>query len=157
MYRYVHNRPVNNMDSYGLEMSMQDTLRLVQLVAQLYSKYLAAKSCFDALKRAWDMLGNISNDKRAHCTASCDIGNHCGDTVAEYLGYAKEVRDLIAGDIESVLSWLPANLKEWVHDNLQGGTEEESYQDLLANFIGLGCMNSPKGCIKCCECKYGTE
>ena len=104
------------------------------------------------------MLGHVSNDARAHCLMSCKVSKACGPGFASFLGNLKESRDLAMGGIEWALSSvLSKSSQEWLHDNLQGGTVEDSAKDFEANFYGLGVAKADADCLKECEARYGPE
>jgi hypothetical protein len=76
------------------------------------------------------MLGNVSNEARAHCIASCKIAKGCGKRIASGLGTLKEARDLSVGGIEWTVSWvIPKSWEEWLHDHIQGGNTDDSAYD----------------------------
>jgi len=114
--------------------------------------------CDKAITTAIDMMGHISNDARAHCIASCEIAKACGKLVCKCLGNAKESRDLGAGAVEWVCSWvLPKRAEEWLHDNIQGGNIDDSAADFAANDWGMDIAKSGGNCVKDCEARYGPE
>jgi hypothetical protein len=110
--------------------------------------------CLAAIKQVKDMLGNVGNDARAHCVGSCMIAKACGKRVCKCLGTLKESRDLVAGGIEWVCSWV---LPKSAENFLQGGNINDSAEDFAANDWGIGIAKDGGDCVKECEARYGTE
>jgi len=159
LYQFVDNNPISRTDSIGLQayhplgwpMPRNNPWdRLVQACP--------ISRCAKAINEARSMLGNVSNDARAHCIASCKIAKGCGQGIASGLGTLKEARDLSAGGIEWTVFWvIPKSWEEWLHDNLQGGNTDDSADDFYANDYGLDLAKNGKNCMSECEKKFGTE
>jgi RHS repeat-associated protein len=147
LYAFVNNSPVNHLDPLGLETFPNG----VPIPG-------ASTECEKALTAATAMFGNIENDARAHCLASCTIAKACGKTMCRCLGNLKEARDLTAGGIEWVCSWvLPKAAQDWLHDSIQGGNIDDSAHDFEANEYGISVAKAGKDCVTTCEARYGTE
>jgi len=161
LYSFTANDPIKRMDMLGRSsLSGCDLRGNPWLVSRLFGLFVfgvRAQECLNQVKFAHSQLGHIVNDKLAHCFLSCKLSNPCGRIIADFLGIVKETRDLSAGGIELALQWLPENARNWLHDNLQGGTIKDSAEDFEANFTGLGCADDNRNCRQCCECKYGKE
>lgn len=112
----------------------------------------AAMKCMETVEAAFQRRDKGCNDKLNHCMSSCEISIDCNQLIADALGQLKEVRDLFAGALEWTVSWvIPKSWEDWLHENLQGGSFEDSVEDFTANFLGFSCMNFPKGCKCCCK------
>lgn len=114
----------------------------------------AAERCINSLKKPSERRQVGYNDKLNHCISSCEISRNCGETIADALGCIKEARDLWAGKIQQLV-WplVPLDWEEFVYDNLQGGTFQDSVDDFIANFTGFDCKNDQSGCECCCKRK----
>jgi hypothetical protein len=157
LYGFVRNNPLNLIDSDG-----RAPMGWPVLPPPGYPPSLPPRRgptpCEQAIADAKAMMGNISNDARAHCVASCQIAKACGKWTCKCLGNAKEARDLFAGGVEWVCSWvLPKKAEEWLNDHIQGGNIDDSAKDFEANDWGMGIAKSGGDCIKDCEARYGPE
>ena len=104
------------------------------------------------------MLGNVSNDKRAHCILSCHLAKSCGQRIASALGTMKEARDLAYGGFEWTASWvIPKSWEERLHERVQGGNTDDSADDFYANDYGLDLAKAGMDCVSECEKKFGEE
>jgi RHS repeat-associated protein len=155
LYAMIYNMPINGVDPMGLEMygpvlfGPRDGAALYDLM----------KPCARAVRRAWNLMGQTSNDHRTHCVVSCDLTRNCGKTASELLGNIKESRDLFFGGIQFALSWVSESAANWVEEEFQGGSIEDSALDFDANNFGnaVGVCPSNGDCISVCEKRYGIE
>jgi hypothetical protein len=146
---FLRNDPVDKIDFYGL-IGLQDPLDV--------PAPRPLSPCELAIAGTAKMLGNINNDKRAHCIASCQIAKTCGQWVCKCLGNIKESRDLGAGAIQRLCSWvLKDEAQEWLREHLQGGNIDDSAGDFEANEWGMGLAKYGGDCVKDCEARYGPE
>jgi len=133
-------------------------LRMKASWDRLHRAIADASQCASTLGDVLKMFGKFHNDKYAHCLASCKISKDCSLRLAIELGAAKEFRDMLfgyfQGRVDSV-SFIPREWKEWLDENIQGGTPIDSLLDFLANINGYSCRGSPLGCEKCCNCIEG--
>lgn len=151
LYLFVANNSINRGDALGL-LTWNDVVSMFQKTKEAIA---AAQKCMDSVKEAFNRRDSGYGDKLNHCISSCEISEDCGQVIATALGYVKEDRDLIFGGIEWVIDWvIPESWEEWLHDNIQGGTFDESVADFVANFTGFGCKSDPAGCTCCCKKKY---
>lgn len=161
LYGFVANNPVTYLDRDGREVFSYCPVCLAPLSP--FEKHQCKgppppDPCSKAIADATAMFGNISNDARAHCVASCEIAKACGKLACKCLGNLKEARDLGMGGVEWVCSWvLPKKAEDWLHDHLQGGSVDDSAADFAANDWGLGIAKDGGDCVKGCEARYGPE
>ncbi len=161
LYAFVVNNPVGFTDADGRELYSYCPVCLQPISP--FEKHKCPGSpkqnpCDKAIADAMQNMGNVSNDKRAHCIHSCEIAKACGKRVCKCLGTLKEARDLSMGGVEWVCSWvLPKSAEDWLHDHIQGGSVDDSAGDFSANDWGLGVAASGGDCVKDCEARYGPE
>ncbi len=151
LYGFVNNDPVNKWDLLGLQAEFIRSLHL--------ENWRTPKKggCLATIREANSMLGQLTNDKRAHCVYSCEISKSCGKMIACFLGDLKEARDLFCGCVENDLSKYSQSLAGWIQNKYQGGTIDESAEDFEANRYGLQIAKDGKDCIAECEKRYGVE
>lgn len=161
LYGFIANNPISYQDRDGREIFSQCPICLAPcppFVRHQCKGPPPPGSCAKAITAAIAMLGNIANDARAHCVASCEIAKGCGKLACKCLGNLKEARDLTAGGVEWVCSWvLPKQTEDRLHDQIQGGSVDDSAKDFEANDRGLGIAKDGGDCVKECEARYGTE
>jgi hypothetical protein len=144
-YEFVRNDPIDSVDKDGRQ--------------EVFPIPLPPQSpCEKAITDTLHDIGNIRNDKRAHCIHSCQIGKACGKWVCNCLGTLKESRDLTMGGVEWTCSWvLTKSAQDWLHDNIQGGNVDDSAGDFAANDWGMSIAKTGGDCVKECEARYGPE
>ncbi|HWN97622.1 MAG TPA: hypothetical protein VNT99_21515 [Methylomirabilota bacterium] len=149
LHHFVRNDPQNLIDPLGL---------VPPVPPWNPPRPRPLSQCELAILDATKMMGNVSNDARAHCISSCEIAKACGKWICRCLGNLKEARDLGAGGFEWVCSWvLPKSAEKWLNDHIQGGTTDDSAKDFEANEWGIDIGKEGGDCTRECERRYGTE
>ena len=154
LYLYLSNQS-NFFDFLGLA-SLNDRINgFVSKLEAAKSAIQAAEQCMSTVREAFRRRDNGTYDKLNHCISSCEISTDCGNKISYALGFIKEVRDLWAGNLEEIISWvIPKSWEEWLHEHLQGGGFQDSVDDFMANFQGFDCQSAPEGCECCCKEKF---
>jgi len=159
LYGFVANSPITHADRDGREVFAYCPVCLQPLSPFESHKCPGpppADKCLKAIAAANAMIGNVSNDERAHCIASCEIAKACGKFGCKCLGDLKEGRDLFVGGVEWVCSWvLPQKAEDWLHDHLQGGNVDDSAVDYAANNYGMDVAARGGDCVRECEKRFG--
>jgi RHS repeat-associated protein len=162
LYAYVRNRAINVVDIDGRTgwgfAGPGWELHNNNGQWEYWKPHCQDSPCINAIMEARSMLGNVSNDKRAHCILSCHLAKSCGQRIASALGTMKEARDLAFGGFEWTASWvIPKSWEERLHENLHGGNTDDSADDFYANDYGLDLAKAGMDCVSECEKKFGEE
>ena len=161
LYLYLHNS-VDTVDFLGcISISdVQDAIGAFLSNLHLFNQVMGrATRCMSELHQ-WatnPLKSGGSNDKYAHCLASCELSgnNSCGPALALAAGIAKEIGDVIAlipGYLVKMIGF--SEFSEKVDDFLDATSLLDSYEDLQADGTGIGCHSAGTDCECCCKENY---